>query len=88
MIYSKFTIPPGLVDIKETNILEALIFPLSKEEFLKQIYKEKALLIKSKGYDRFSTIIEKWMFNLDLSQMVANTASEKVHLWHINPKTN
>jgi hypothetical protein len=49
-------IPKHLFSLTEKNLFEALIYPLSADDFFKQYYSEKALVIKGCSAKRFAHI--------------------------------
>jgi ribosomal protein L16 Arg81 hydroxylase len=76
------TVPAELYTINETNLLEAMIFPVKKQEFFDKFYCKKALVVRGGSQQRFSEIIKKQMFNLNILKMLENTSSKEIHVWN------
>ena len=47
------TIPKDLYTINEKNLLEAMLFPITKEDFFDRFYTKKALIIRGSSVKRF-----------------------------------
>ena len=63
-------IPRSLFLIDETNLLDAMLFPLTKSYFMDMIYAKKALVIRGQPEGRFKKIIEEQMFGLDIEALL------------------
>jgi len=63
-------IPEDLYTITEKNMFESMIYPLTKDEFFDRIYCKKALVVRGSAPKRFSEIIKKRMFNLNILKML------------------
>jgi len=63
-------------------MFEAMIYPITKDEFFDRFYCKKALVVRGSNSLRFSEIIKKRMFNLDLLKMLQNTSSKEIHVWN------
>ena len=63
-------------------MFEAMIYPITKQEFFERIYCKKALAIRGGSQARFSEIIGKQMFNLNVLKMLQNTSSKDIHVWN------
>ena len=57
---------------------------MKPEQFFEKIYTKKSLVIKGGSSDRFSSIVKRQMYDLDVKEMCENTASEKIHIWFPN----
>jgi len=69
-------------EVTEKHALESFIYPLSKEEFMNQIFRKKSFASVLAPVDkRAKTIIEQYLFDLDLESLLDNTASESIFVW-------
>ena len=62
-------VPLHLLSIQEESFLEAYLYPITKETFLKSYFRKKALVIRSEEV-RVSDLAKEWLFNLDLEKML------------------
>ena len=69
-------IPESLFSINNTNLLDALIFPMTKKQFLETIYSKKALVIRNQPDGRLDEIIEEQMYNLDVESLLMEQTIE------------
>ena len=98
-------------DPESSNLLDDMLYPLSREEFLKNHFRKNAVHIQRRvstqqlrktkdnvndfdcdeGYkgrsDLVSYICNKYLFDLDVRQIFAETSSENVFLW-LRPPSN
>lgn len=65
-----------------------MIFPLSKKEFFDRIYCKKAFVVRGGSQKRFSEIIKKRMYNLDILKLLQRTSSKEIHVWNQPSKKN
>jgi hypothetical protein len=79
-----------------SKLLDDMLYPLSREEFLTRHFKKNAVCIQrrqepSQGSDRGSELVslicDKYLFGLDIRQIFAETSSENVFLW-LRPPSN
>ena len=66
-------------------MFEALIYPLTKQQFYENIYAQRAMVIRcgKHGPKRIVEIIKQQMFGLNLPQMLKNSCSESIHVWNM-----
>ena len=55
----EWRIPKSLFAINNANFLDALIFPMTKKQFLGGIYSKKAMVIRNQPKGRLDDIIEE-----------------------------
>lgn len=75
-------VPEKLYTINHHNLLESMIFPLTKDEFFDRIYCKKALVIRGGSQLRFKEIIKDQMYDLNILKMLRNTSSKQIHVWN------
>lgn len=80
----KDSIPQNLFQITEKNLFQALIYPLTPDQFYESYFAQRALVIKRGSVDRFQHLVKTQMYNLDVREMCENTASDKIHVWFPN----
>ena len=67
-------IPEDLFTLHEENLLDAIIYPMTKKEFNEKIYAKKALVVRNQPKGRFQHIIEQDMYNLDIESLLSEQA--------------
>ena len=75
---------PISFDPSSSTLLEDMLGPLSKQEFLLDLFRKKAVHISASDEDRpenVQNIIDNYMFGLDVRQILAETSSENVFVW-------
>ena len=85
---SHMKIPKKFETVTKDNLLSALLYPLSIDDFKLNYYRKKALLIKSKNIKRMNEMIENDLYGLNLEMMCENTASDKIHIWFPDRSNN
>jgi hypothetical protein len=65
-----------------------MLHPVDQDYFFKHVYKKKAIIIKAHSdTNRLSKVINEEMFGLKIKDLLENSASEMLHIWH-PPKGN
>ena len=62
-----------------------MLHPVPKDYFFNHVFQRKALIVRASERNklaRLQGIIDHQMFGLDLKSMLANTASDLLHIWH------
>ena len=79
---------PITFDPSSNTLLEDMLGPLSKQEFLLNLFRKKAVHISPSDEDRVESvqnIIDNYMFGLDIRQVLAETSSDNVFVWLAPP---
>lgn len=63
-------IPEHLRVINCGNMLEACLYPLTKEQFFNSVYQKKALVIRDQPKGRFDQVKKEQMYDLKLAPLI------------------
>ena len=78
----------GKIDISSKSLFETLVYPVTKDDFLRTYFRRKALhLRQGHGSDRHKDLIENHLQDLDPSFLLHETSSENVFVWVV-PNAN
>lgn len=81
------TTPTNQFDPSSNKLLDDMLNPLTKEEFLNNYFRKDAVLISRSRQphhtrtDLVSKICDDYLFNLDVHQIFTETSSDNVFLW-------
>eukprot|EP01080_Neovahlkampfia_damariscottae_P003353 gene3353-5900_t len=69
----------------EQDVLDTFLYPLKKEDFLKDIYTKKCFATSNAPLKRFKNFMKNYMFSLDLDELLEETPTEGgIHIWMKN----
>jgi hypothetical protein len=69
------------IKVSSQNLLEAMMYPLSPQDFKSTCFRKKAVHIRSDRSDRARDISMNYMFGLDSRQIFEETSSDSIFLW-------
>jgi len=64
----------------DDSLLSSFLFPLTKEDFLANFYKQKAY-VSHDSPERISGLIDEYYHNLDLETLLETASSDQFHVW-------
>eukprot|EP00816_Leptocylindrus_hargravesii_P001269 CAMPEP_0196816360 /NCGR_PEP_ID=MMETSP1362-20130617/54907_1 /TAXON_ID=163516 /ORGANISM="Leptocylindrus danicus, Strain CCMP1856" /LENGTH=587 /DNA_ID=CAMNT_0042193657 /DNA_START=9 /DNA_END=1772 /DNA_ORIENTATION=+ len=72
---------PDITLDSSTDSLAAMVHPMPKNEFLMNVFRQKALHVSGAGLGRLRDLIEEGMFDLDTESILRETSSDNVFVW-------
>lgn len=70
----------GPPEVTPDDALRRFVWPIKPRDFMRDIYRKRALVVHG-PVSRLSAIAKDHLYDLDLEQMLENTASDKIHVW-------
>lgn len=78
-------VPESLYKINQSNSFEAMLHPVDRDYFFANVYQKKAMILRANPKNklqRLEHVIDEEMFGLNAKKMLANTASDMLHIWY------
>jgi len=72
--------PRARATAEEMSLLERLVYPMPAGEFMRDVWTRKALVVRGAAA-RLDSLKANYLFDLDVREMLENTASEKIFAW-------
>jgi Cupin-like domain len=81
---------PKPIGMNSANLLHDLLYPMTHHEFMTRDFRRRAvhLQVRSNGKseNRFQSIIEEGMHNLDTLELLKQTSSDSIFVWLASPE--